>query len=52
MVEIMRDPGENSAADRTVALKASMALLGENRRGNPVNVSINNRINNQLFTPG
>lgn len=42
MAAIMQEVGENSAADRTVRLKASTTLLGENASGgNSNNVQIN-----------
>jgi hypothetical protein len=44
---IMEDPAENTAADRTVRLKASTTLLGENASsgsGSQVNINIDNSV--------
>jgi hypothetical protein len=50
---IMEDAGENSAADRTVRLKASTALLGENAGGNGgTKVEINLGGDGQRLTAG
>jgi hypothetical protein len=42
LAEIMRDPGEGSAADRAVQVKAANSLIGDEPRGPSVNVQINN----------
>jgi hypothetical protein len=40
MIDIANDPGEGTAADRTVRLKASMAVLGEQAKDGGVTVNV------------
>ena len=52
MAAIMDDPGENSAADRAVRLKASQAIMGDESKGGvTVNANITNNTALQL-SPG
>jgi hypothetical protein len=48
MIDIANDPGEGTAADRTVRLKASLAVLGEQAKegGVTVNVGVQNNVGN------
>jgi hypothetical protein len=46
MGELVDWQGEGTAADATVALKASQAVLGEEAKGLSVNVQVNNQTNN------
>jgi hypothetical protein len=53
MIKIANDPGEGTAADRNVQLKASLAVLGEEAKGVSVNVQVNNQTNlAQTIRPG
>ena len=53
MVRIANEPGQGTAADRNVQLKASQAVLGEEAKGLCVNVQVNNQTNlNQTVRPG
>ena len=40
MIDIANDPGEGTAADRTVRLKASLAVLGEQAKDGGVTVNV------------
>ena len=44
MIDIANDPGEGTAADRTVGLKASLAVLGEQAKGVTVNVGVQTHV--------
>jgi hypothetical protein len=48
MVKIANDPGDGTAADRNVQLKASQAVLGEEAKGSnvTVNVGVQNNVGN------
>jgi hypothetical protein len=46
MIAIANDPGEGTAADRSIQLKAVQAVLGEEAKGVSVNVQVNNQTNN------
>jgi hypothetical protein len=53
MGELVGWRGEGTAADATVALKASLAVLGEEAKGVSVNVQVNNQTNNMTaIRPG
>jgi hypothetical protein len=40
MIDIANDPGEGTAADRTVRLKASLAVLGEQAKDGGVTMNV------------
>jgi hypothetical protein len=50
-IEIRDDPGENSAADRTVRLKAIGVIEGTEGKGGVV-VNVNQQTNVATITPG
>jgi hypothetical protein len=53
MIKIADEPGDGTAADRTVRLKAALAVLGEEAKGVSVNVQVNNQTNlAQTIRPG
>jgi len=51
MIKIADDPGDGTAADRTVRLKAVLAVLGEEAKGANLTVNVGLQ-NNVAFKPG
>jgi hypothetical protein len=52
MIDIANDPGEGTAADRTVRLKASLAVLGEQAKDGGVTVNVGVQANVANIRPG
>jgi hypothetical protein len=52
MIDIANDPGEGTAADRTVRLKASLAVLGEQAKDGGVTVNVGLQNNLASHRPG